>query len=69
MPTELFVLLCTLKDNDGATAVPLSAHIYTPPMFDDGGCTRIVFSGGYCSATANLQDSSLAKQVLRENSV
>ena len=69
MPTELFILLCTLQDNDGFAAVSVSAHIYTPPMFDDGGCTGIVFSGGYCSATANLQDSSLAKQVLRENSV
>ena len=36
-----------------ATAVPVFANIYTPPVFDDGGCTATVFATGDCSATEN----------------
>ena len=51
----------TLQDNDGFAAVPVFAHICTAPVFDDDGCTDIVFATGDCSATANLQNPYTAK--------
>ena len=48
-----FILLFIVQDNDGATAVPVSAHTCI--------CTDIVFATIDCSATANLLDPSLAK--------
>ena len=39
----------------------MCTHIYTPPVFDDGGYTAtvvdaaIVFATGDCSATGNVQ--------------
>ena len=58
------ILICIVQA-DGTNAVPVFAHICTPPVFDDGGCTAPVFDGGGCtapvfatgdcSATANLQ--------------
>ena len=50
------ILFRILQDNDGATAVPVFSNICTPPVFDDGGCTAVVFATGDCSATANLLD-------------
>ena len=45
----------------GATAVLVSAHIYTPPVFDDGGSTDIVFATIDYNVTANLQNPDTAK--------
>ena len=47
------ILFRIFQDNDGVTAVPVFANIYTPPVFDDGGCTATVFATGDCSATEN----------------
>ena len=57
----LHILLHILQDNDGFAAVPVFAHICTAPVFDDGGCTDIVFATGDCCATANLQNPDTAK--------
>ena len=46
---------------DGDTTAPMLAHIYTPPVFDDGGYTGIVFATGDCSASANVQKPYTAK--------
>ena len=48
------ILFRILQDNDGATAVPVCTHIYTPSMFDDSGCTATVVATGDCNATANI---------------
>ena len=52
----LHILIRILQDNDGFAAVLVLAHICTAPVFDDGGCTDIVFATGDYSATANLLD-------------
>ena len=52
----LHILLHILQDNDGATAVPVFAHMCTAPVFADGGHIDIVFTTIGCSATANLQN-------------
>ena len=59
------ILFRILQDNDGATAALVVASIYTPPVFDDSGCSPAVFdadgctdsvSATVCSATADLLD-------------
>ena len=62
---EPFVLLCIVQDDEVA-AVPVFAHICTPsvfedigctsPAFDAGGCTDSVFTTTDCSATASVQN-------------
>ena len=49
------ILALTIVQGDGVTTVTVFAHICTPSVFDDGGCTAID-----CSATANIQDPSSA---------
>ena len=56
---EPFVLLCIVQDDEVAT-VPVFVHICTPPVFEAGGCTDIVFDDGDCSATANVQNPDTA---------
>ena len=43
---------CIVQD-DGT--IPVFACVCTPPVFDDGGCTVIVFATIDRNATANLQ--------------
>ena len=57
------LLQCSLPvvQNGGATAVPVFAYIYTPPVLDAGGCTDSVSATGDYNATANLQELFSAK--------
>ena len=48
------ILFRILQDNDGATAALVVASIYTPPVFDDSGCTATVFDTIDCTTTANV---------------
>ena len=57
---KLFILLCTVQ-NDGATGVPVFAHICTPPVLDGGGYTDIVSATGDCNGTTNVPGSSSSK--------
>ena len=59
-PLSIFLyIICTLLcivQEDGATTVPVFAHICTLLVFDDSGCTDIVCATIDCSATANVQN-------------
>ena len=48
------ILALTIVQDDGTTAVPVFAHISTPLVFDDGGCTATVFATIDCSATTKV---------------
>ena len=54
-------LYSTTVQNDGATTVPVFAHICTPPVWDGGGYTDSVSATGDCNGTTNVPSSSSAK--------